>query len=416
VRSRSAVGPGLGLGPGSVPVPVPVRAARRLRSGVGRVPPGTLEAAAIWLGSRAALVAFSLLATWVLGLDGNDRVGGRPLDGGTAWFLERFTWWDSFHFLRIADVGYLPPGLDCCDQAFLPGYPAVVAGLAPVLGGDLALAGFVVSVVASTVAAVLLWHLAETGVGPGAGRTAVLLLAVTPHAFFLTAVYSESLFLALALGAWLAGSHRRWWLAGLLAAGATTVRVNGLFLALGLVVLYAVQQHREGRRAVRRDAVALLAPAVAFAAYMGYLWWRTGSPDAWQEAQQRGWDRRVAAPWTGLAEGWTSLTAAQAPHIVVSRAADLVVAVVGVGLVVVLVRLRRWPEAAYVAPSVGVLVCSTTLISTPRYAVAWFPLYLLLAAAASHGRRPWLVPVLVVTGVPLLALVTLTFSAHLWTA
>lgn len=387
-----------------------------LRRTVRRLPPGTLEAAGLWLGTRAALVLFSVLSTWLLGLAGpaRERVGGTPLTGPTAWFLERFTWWDSFHFLRIADVGYFPPGLDCCDQAFLPGYPIAVAGLAPLLGGDLALSGFVVSVLASTVAAVCLWHLAERAVGPGAGRTAVLLLAVMPYGFFLTAVYTEALFLACATGAWLAGLHRRWWFAGALAAAATLVRVNGLFLALGLAALYAVQLRADGRRTARPDAAALLAPAAVFAAYTAYLWWETGAVDAWQQAQIRGWDRRGAAPWTGLAAGWDSLTAAGAPSLVISRAADLLLAVLGLVLVVVLLRRRRWPEAAYLGPSVAVLVCSTTLVSTPRYAVLWFPAYLVLAQACR--RRPWLLTAMVLLGVPLLAVVTLSFSAHLWTA
>lgn len=403
-----------------------------LRDSLRRTGAGTREALTLWLATRAALVAFSLLATWLLGLSeaARGRVGGTPLTGSTAWVLERFTWWDSFHFLRIADLGYLPPGLPCCDQAFLPGYPISIAAVAPLLGGDLALAGFVVSVVASAAAAVGLWHLAERVAGPGAGRAAVLLLAAMPYGFFLTAVYSEALFLALALAAWLAGLRRHWWLAGSLAALSTAVRINGLFLALGLAVMLLVQLRQDGAWPFRgagaaagdrrgwpgtlRQALPLGLPALTYLAWTLYLWWRTGSPNAWQEAQRLGWDRHVAPPWTGLGEGVSSLLAARAPNIVASRFADLLLAVLGIVVVVVLLRLRRWAEAAYMLPSVAVLVCSTTLISTPRYAVLWFPAFLLLAGAAR--TRPRLVPALALLGVPWLALVALSFSAHLWTA
>lgn len=385
---------------------------------------GTREALTVWVSTRVALVAFSVLATWLLDLAaaGRDNPGGTHLTGPTAWFLERFTWWDSFHFLRIADLGYLPPGLPCCDQAFQPGYPLTIAAVGPLTGGDLALAGFVVSVVMSAVAAVGLHRLAERVAGEGAGRTAVVLLAVAPYGFFLTAVYSEALFLALAVLAWHAGLRRRWWLAGVLAGAATAVRVNGLFLALGLAVMLLVELRADGRwpfarggalRSVR-TALPLALPALTYAAWTAYLWARTGSFDAWQQAQRLGWGREVAAPWTGLGDGVTSLLAARAPSIVVSRFADLLFAVLGVVLCAVLLRRRRWAEAAYLLPSVGVLVCSTTLISTPRYSVLWFPAFLLLAEAAA--RRPRLVPALALVGVPWLALVTLSFSAHLWTA
>lgn len=403
-----------------------------MRAPVARRPllgAGTREALTLWLSTRVALVAFSVLATWLLDLAdaGRGRPGGTHLTGGTAWFLERFTWWDSFHFLRIADVGYLPPGLPCCDQAFQPGYPLVIAAVGPLAGGDLALAGFLVSVVLGAVAAVGLHRLAESVAGEGAGRTAVLLLAVVPYGFFLTAVYSEALFLALAVFAWLAGLRRRWWLAGVLAGAATAVRVNGLFLALGLAVMLLVELRADGRwpfargggggggaLASVRTALPLALPALTYAAWTAYLWHRTGSFDAWQQAQRLGWGRQVAAPWTGLGDGVTSLLVARAPSIVVSRFADLLFAVLGVVLCAVLLRRRRWAEAAYMLPSVGVLVCSTTLISTPRYGVLWFPAFLLLAEAAS--RRPRLVPALALVGVPGLALVTLSFSAHLWTA
>src|SRR5215203_2689511 len=115
---------------------------------------GVLEAAAFWLATRAALVVFTVGVCWLLRVDS----GGR-LTGPTRWFLERFTWWDSFHFLRIVDRGYLPLDTGCCDQAFFPGYPLAIAAVAPLTGGNTALAGFVVSLLAGAVAAGVLWQL-----------------------------------------------------------------------------------------------------------------------------------------------------------------------------------------------------------------------------------------------------------------
>jgi hypothetical protein len=372
---------------------------------------GTREALAIWFGSRLALMGFTLLASALLRLD----AGGR-LQGPAAWALERFTWWDSFQFLRNAERGYIPPEAPCCSQAFFPGYPLAMRALAPLTGGDLALAGLVVSLLAGAAASVVLWHLAERAAGPAAGRAAVLLLAVAPYGFFLNAVYSEALFLALALAAWWAGRERRWWLAGLLAGLATGVRINGLFLAAGLAVMYALQLREEGRLRPRPDATALLAPVVAVAAFFAHLHARTGTWDAWRQAQRRGWDRGTAWPWQGLAEGWRSIRTAGSPDLVISRWADLLAVLFGVVLVGVLVALRRWPEAVYVLPNVLVLVCSTTLISAPRYAVMWFPTYLLLAEFVQRRGRHWVLPAVATACVPLLGVVALSFSAHLWTA
>jgi mannosyltransferase PIG-V len=384
------------------------------RRRVLRMSPGTLQAAAFWLATRAALVVFTVLACWLLRIDG----GGR-LTGPTRWFLERFTWWDSFHFLRIADRGYLPLTNGCCDQAFFPGYPLAIRLVTPVTGGNAAMAGFVVSVVAGTVAAATLWHLGRlTTRTERGGWAAVVLLAVAPYGFFLVTVYSEALFLAFALGAWAAGLTCRWWLAGVLAALATSVRINGLFLAVALLLLYLSQSGGvpPWQRRLRPDVAALVLPLVVTVAFFSYLRARTGTWNAWQRTQEIGWHRHLAAPWTGIGNAWRSIWTAQTADLVISRWADLLVTLAGVALVVVLAALRRWPETVFVLLNVVVLVCSTTLISAPRYALMWFPLYLLLAELAVRGRRAWLTPALVVVCLPLLGVVALSFAAHGWTA
>ncbi|OEJ34937.1 hypothetical protein BGK67_29645 [Streptomyces subrutilus] len=53
---------------------------------------------------------------------------------------------------------------------------------------------------------------------PDAGRRAVLFLLFSPCAVFLAAGYTEALFLALALPAWLAALRRNWPAAAVLAA------------------------------------------------------------------------------------------------------------------------------------------------------------------------------------------------------
>lgn len=357
-----------------------------------------------------ALVGFVLLASWLGGIDRE----GRWQHAGT-WVLERFTYWDSLHFIRIAEVGYLPPGLPCCDQAFFPGYPLVLRALAPLLGDSVMLAGVVVTFLGGLAASVMLWRLAaDFWGGPRVGTTAVVYLAVAPYGIFLTAVYSESVFLACSVAAWWAGSHRRWWLAGALAGVAAAVRVNGLLLAAGLMVMYAVQLRSQGRWRPRPDAAALLVPLAAVGAYLTYLHTLTGSWNAWQEAQDLGWSRATAWPWTGLVAGWQATQGAQAPDVLVSRWAALLSVVAGLALLGILLRSRRWAEATYIGLSVAVLVCSTMLTSAPRYALLWFPGYLLAARWTTRPGWRWVRTALVVGCVPLLAALALSFSARSW--
>jgi Dolichyl-phosphate-mannose-protein mannosyltransferase len=411
--------------------------------GAGALRVSTVMAA--WLASRFALMATVVAVSYLVGFDLVQRHTSPWL-----WAVGRFVWADSFHYLRIAQKGYLPPGLACCDQAFFPGYPGLVAAVRPVVGGNPATAGVVVAVVASTVAAVGLWRLAEHFGGGAVGVVAVGLLMVAPYGAFLTSVFTESTFLALAVWAWWCGRTRRWWWAGALAGGASLVRINGLFLAAGLAVLYLVQwrsRHKTGpgetdsgrtgfgRADFGREWLGLLAAPAAAGGFVVYLWSRTGSWTEWSQAQVTGWDRRTAWPWQGVAAGWRALTSSSAPDMVLAHAADFGATMVGLVLVGALLWRRWWGEAVYVGLNVAVLVCSTTVQSASRYALVWFPGYVLAAVLAvrwwcragdagrgGRGRavwmrvRGWVWPAVAVGCAVLEMSVAVALAAHLWVA
>jgi MFS family permease len=322
-------------------------------------------------------------------------------------------WWDAFHFLRIADHGYFANGATCCDQAYFPGYPLTIRALEPLTGNGM-LAGLLSTLLAGCAAAAALAGLAATAGGSRrSARTAVLVLAAAPYGVFLSAMYSEALFLAAALAAWWAGRSGRWWLAGVLAGVAAGVRVNGLFLAAGLAIMYVAQAR--GRR-LRPDALALLVPLAVVAGYMAYLHGRTGSWNAWRQAEDEGWHRVPATPWRVFELAVRLARHAPTPDLVFSYWAEIAFALGGLALLVFLLALRRLPEAVYVALSLGVLITSTPLTSVPRYALSWFPAYLLLAELAERRRWRWLPAAAVTVGAPLEGALALAFAAHHWVA
>ena len=363
------------------------------------------------------MIGLVLLASYLLGTPPAERIRGQG-----SWVLERLVWWDSFHFLRIADLGYLSPGRPCCDQAFFPGYPLAIRTLTPLTGRP-EWAALLITLVFGGVAAMMLWRLATDRATAGgdprpeqAGLTAVGFLAVAPYGIFFSAAYSEAMFLTFAVGAWWTAQRRQWWWAGLLLAAAGAVRINGVFLGIALAVMYLVQLRQDRRWLPRLDVLSLFAPVMVVGAYFGYLRHLTGSWTAWQDAQKTGWHRESAWPWEGIAIAWRSLQEANAPDLVLSRAADLLTVLAGLALVVVLLVLRRWPDATYLGLSVGVLVCSTVLVSSPRYALTWFPAFLLVTDLVRRPGWGWLRPTLLVVSLPLAAAVALSFSVHQWVA
>jgi len=376
-----------------------------VRTGAGTVRTGArsggdLAALGVWLASRVVVVVLTVGGTWLL-----SGVRGTGTDG----FLQRWDRWDVGLFRKVAEFGYDGYPQDYPDrgiEAFFPGAPLALRAVHLVVP-DWTAAGLLVSLVAGAAASIALGRLAALE-GLPASR-AVLYLVLSPYAVFLFAGYSEALFLAFALWGWLAARQERWVLAGLLVAGAATVRISGLFLACGLVVQYLVA-HRGRPRA---NAAALAAPFLAIAAYFAYLWSLTGDWSRWTDAQGEGWGRELTAPWDAFG---TTFSAArnleQGAEYVWSFGAEIIAVAVGLVITSVLLARRRWGEATYVGLSVTALATSTYYLSVGRATLLWWPLFLLLAAAAQ--RRPWVHPAYVALSAPLMALLVLTFTSGRW--
>src|ERR1035437_2411921 len=219
---------------------------------------------AMWIGIRTGIWVWMIGTAWVSGVD-----AARRASDPAAWVLDRLIAWDSTHFIDIAQRGYNSTGSTCCEQAFFPGYPLTIRALTP-LFGDVRIAALAIPVVAGAVAAMLLWRITVYEFGTAAGRHAVALLALTPYGVFLSLAYSESLFLVLALAAWYLALHQRWWWSGIAASAAALVRINGIFAAIALAVMWLAVRRRDPATP-RSSVLALLLPFASAGAYMAYL-------------------------------------------------------------------------------------------------------------------------------------------------
>ena len=163
--------------------------------------------------------------------------------------------WDSAWYLVIAHYGYRPElgAYTSARDAFFPLYPLGLRGLSD-LGIPPVLAGVLFSLAALAAALYGIHRLCvlELSRSPG-GRTArwmsdldpgtvarlaVLVMALAPMAFFFSAVYSESLYLALSVGLFWCARQGRWAWVGVLGALATATRSTGIVLLAPALVLY----------------------------------------------------------------------------------------------------------------------------------------------------------------------------------
>jgi hypothetical protein len=353
---------------------------------------GLLAALPAWILARLAVGVG--VATAVVACD-ELRPNGRTIQLHQGLFA-----WDAAFYRDIADKGYGHMAREALR--FFPLLP-LLSRLLGVLG-QVGPALLVIVQVSALAAGILLHRLAlfETGDRPTA-RRAAWLLALLPPASVLVLGYAEALFLAFAVGYFLAVRQGRWWAAAALGVLAGLTRPVGLTLALpGLIE--AVRHLRlvswPGWVSRAAAVAAPVAGALVYLLWVGHVYgdWQLplrlqNSPDL-----RGGYENPLATIWHGvqtLAHG--------------SLGEGLHVPWIAVFLVLLVVAFRTLPASYGVWTSVLLVSALTghTLGSFERYGLAAFPLVLALAIVS----RPPLVEkgLLIACGAGLTAFTTLTF-------
>lgn len=334
-------------------------------------------ALSIWVAAHGALLVLAWAAAWAL----QTTTAHAPLTSG-------FEHWDAAWLRHIAQYGYFGHGLSPDSEGFLPGYPLVLAGTHLILR-NWVLAELVVSGVAGCFAVVSLTRLAHQ-------RRAVLYLLAAPAAIFLLVGYTETLFLALAIPAWLAARRSQWPRAAVLAGLAGIVRPDALFLIPALAVMaltgvpdqLVLQDRARSKQPRWVNAVMACSALVGPAAYVIFLRVTTGSWLAWSRAQQAGWDLHLSTPtqalrltwWAAFEHPFAAGTAFEFQLELAAMAAMLLATVV-------FGCCRQWPEAVYCGLAALALGTSTWYQACPRTVLVLFPIW--VALARLDARWPW---------------------------
>lgn len=333
----------------------------------------------------------------------------RRLASLSGW-LEIWNRWDAPHYLDIARDGYVSEGVQSRWIVFYPLYPWLVRLCAFVLSDEL-VAAFFVSTVASVVAGLLLWRLAGRDETDETARASVFFLFVFPTSYFLHIGYTESLFLALALGSFLAARGRRWWLAGSLGALASLSRVNGLMLVPALAVEAFLQYREEGRR-WRWEWLWVLLAGAGFGVYLLLNASVFGDPFAFLKTQDAYWYKSLTWPWVGLVGAWKAIWERAPSEAQMVGWQELFFVLLGLACTVWCWFRLRASYAVWMTANWLLWTSTKFVLSVPRYTLIMFPIYILFARKAAE--RPEWGGVIAVWSLLLLALFAGRFAQGMW--
>jgi hypothetical protein len=328
----------------------------------------------------------------------------KPLPGRSGW-LDIWNRWDSLHYLQVAQFGYNASSV--MKAWFYPLFPWSTRLVAYVVGNYL-LSAFVVSGCASVAAAILLRRIVQFDHDASTSRWAVWFFLIFPTAYYLHIGYTESLFLALALGSILAALLERWWLAGVLGALCWMTRANGIIL-LPTLAIEAVHQWVVSKRWNWRWLWIAIVPA-GFAVYLLVNWKVTGDPFAFLRMRKGLFAMESSWPWVGIRNAIGNLRSTPNYAEIVGAQELYFVALGFVCMIISWIKLR--PVHAMWITGNWFLVTSVTFIeSVPRYTLTMYPVFILFALLARN--RLW-TAVITVYSLLFLALFSSVFVRGWW--
>jgi hypothetical protein len=330
------------------------------------------------LGETLLLLAATRFALLVIGLVSRAllaplRTEPYPWNYSKSLWLAIWGVWDSGWYLDIARFGYSaaertdPAIFNQANYAFFPLYPLTMRALSPLVGGPFN-AGLIVSNVCLVASCFALRRLATLDHGPAVAGRAVRYLILFPTAFILSGAFSESMFLALSLAAFLFVRRDRPLLAGAAGYLAALTRPVGVLLVVPLAFAYW-KERRDRRQPLPLRAGWLALVPLGLATFAAYNYVLTGHALAFARIQTS-WGHTLGSPLTVLVRGLgeADITTRFSAWMTLAAIALLVAGARRLGL-------------AYSVLSLLLLLVplATGLVSMPRYLLAVFPIPILLA-------------------------------------
>jgi len=304
--------------------------------------------------------------------------------------------YDSGWYLTILERGYGPapaPGQPSA-HAFFPLYPYLARGVKALARVDGFIAGQVLSLFCFLAAGLLFASEGRRRLGERGSRHAMFFLLLYPTAFFLVAMYSESLFLLLSLGAFREARRDRPATAAVLGLLAGSSRLPALALALPLaIVAFSAARRadlpaRSDRQAFARALLAGLAPVAGVLLWVFGAGWAAGEPGLFfrvQEAWQRG-----ASPLLGVqrfVQGLPSRIARGDARDHPAFLLDYAHLLLFAAIAVYQTRRRLFSDAAWTAGALLLPIASGIAASLPRYVLVVYPAFYALAQIFEERPR-----------------------------
>jgi Gpi18-like mannosyltransferase len=311
--------------------------------------------------------------------------------------------WDSFWYLDIAENSYSLKynhwGL--YNIVFFPFYPFLIRIVSLLVGGNFILAGWILSLFFLFLSLLFLFKLLKEFHPEIDPYSPLFFLLIFPTAFFLNAVYTESIFLFFSLATFYYGFKKKMLYAGFFGLLASLTRVTGALLFIPIIWEYLKDHNFKLKSIFSSKALPIfLIPLGTFSFFL-YHYFKFRNFFLFFEVE-KSWGRAFV-----LQRGHFSFFSNPS---IVNFCLDVLFVIFAFTATYFVFRKLRTSYGLYMLATLIIALSTGTLMSIGRYILVLFPTYILAASI----KNQYLQKVWVFSSILLLALYTILFVNNYW--
>lgn len=295
--------------------------------------------------------------------------------------------WDTTHYLEIAEFGY---DYENINTVWPPLYPFLIKMVTFVVKSPL-IAALTISGLFSIVAFILLFFLVQDLFDKKTAKDTLFFLVIYPASFYLIAGYSESIFLTFSLAVIILSRRKQWLLAGLFSALATLTRVQGILLVVPIFIeLISDYKKQKKKKELIINSLSLLYAPFIYGLYSLYVFYGIRADWPWNTLANY-WGQQFSFPWMGFI-GTTEILLGKinvidiTPDIV--KTANLIFSLASIYFLIKIAKKIPFSLTLYsglmMILILGKIDNNTSMVSTTRYLVVVFPIFISQAMFVSN--------------------------------
>lgn len=283
--------------------------------------------------------------------------------------------WDAPHYIDIAKNWYQTTGDPINFIVFYPLYPLLIK-IVTLVFGNYDLSAIIISWIFSVSASILLYELVQLDFEAidstrrnMIGLLSVWFLNIFPTAYFLQAAYTESLFLTTSLAAIYFYRKKLFIQSGLIGMFASMTRINGILL----LPIFFMEKRNLGK-----NLIASFLTPLGFLVYLFINFIIFKDPLFFSKVLSSHWYKQLTWPWVSIQNLVNFYQTQSGDYYFLFLAELITISLLIIATVLVYIKVRK-SYGVYMFINLLLFTSTSFIMSTPRYTLVLFPIFILLA-------------------------------------